>query len=70
MVFEQQPGVAVRKELYRMRGLIDCSIPRHPAAPITPFAAGMLERTIATTVGPATDITKPVTDPAVIRGEF
>ena len=40
------------------------------AASITPFAAGMLERTIATTVGPSTDITKPITDPAVIRGEL
>lgn len=40
------------------------------AASITPFAAGMLERTIATTVGPSTDITKPIFDPAVIRGEL
>jgi 4-hydroxy-tetrahydrodipicolinate synthase len=70
MVFEQQPGVAVRKELYKQRGLIECSIPRHPAAGISPLAAGMLTRTIATTVGPTTDITKPVTDAAVIRGEF
>jgi hypothetical protein len=92
-------GVAVRKELYRQRGLIECNLPRHPvrrihketchempclnlichfmyvsrleqAAPITPFASGMLARTIETTVGPSTDITKPVIDPAVIRGEL
>ncbi|EOD31521.1 hypothetical protein EMIHUDRAFT_231682 [Emiliania huxleyi CCMP1516] len=25
LVFEQQPGVAVRKELYRLRGLIECA---------------------------------------------
>jgi 4-hydroxy-tetrahydrodipicolinate synthase len=25
------PGVALRKELYRMRGLVDCAIVRHPA---------------------------------------
>ena len=34
IVFEQQPGVSVRKEVYRLRGLLDCNIPRHPANPI------------------------------------
>src|SRR5207244_3871988 len=30
IVFEQQPGVAVRKELLRRRGLITCARARHP----------------------------------------
>jgi hypothetical protein len=65
-------GVAVRKELYKQRGLIGCNIPRHPAAGISPIATGMLSRTITSTVGPAshTDITKPIVDASVIRGEF
>ena len=36
MVFEQQPGVAVRKELYRMRGLVESAHVRHPAGNAPP----------------------------------
>jgi 4-hydroxy-tetrahydrodipicolinate synthase len=33
IVFEQQPGVALRKEIYRMRGLIHINRVRHPVEP-------------------------------------
>ena len=36
VVFEQQPGVAVRKEILRLRGLLDSSRVRHPGASIQP----------------------------------
>jgi 4-hydroxy-tetrahydrodipicolinate synthase len=51
IVFEQQPGVAIRKELLRRRGLLASSRVRHPGATITPAAAKqldiVLERTLA-----------------------
>jgi hypothetical protein len=46
MVFEQQPGVAVRKELYRMRGLIESSLVRHPANNISPTLRLALEQQV------------------------
>src|SRR4029077_19716153 len=38
LVFEQQPGVAMRKELLRRRGLISSARARHPGATITAAA--------------------------------
>lgn len=35
IVYEQQPGVAIRKELLRMRGAIQCSKARSPGAQVT-----------------------------------
>ena len=35
IVFEQQPGVAVRKDLYRLRGLIASGHVRHPGGNIS-----------------------------------
>ncbi len=59
IVFEQQPGVAVRKEILRRRGLLGSSRARHPGASITPFAASQLDRLIAQTL-PGIDITRPL----------
>ena len=39
IVFEQQPGIAVRKELFRLRGAISSSNVRHPGAGLAPYAA-------------------------------
>lgn len=59
IVFEQQPGVAVRKEIFRRRGLIEHSRVRRPAADLSPVAdqhlSALLGRTFADT-----DITKPL----------
>lgn len=59
MVFEQQPGVAVRKELLRMRGLLDTPHVRHPGAAIAESAASQL-RDVVARVLPGVDITRAI----------
>ena len=60
MVFEQQPGLAIRKEILRRRGLIANSHVRHPGGNIDSATssqlAGLLERSF-----PGQDLTRPVT---------
>ena len=60
IVMEQQPGLAIRKEILRLRGLIACNRVRHPGATIAPAAAAdvatLLKRALADI-----DITKPIT---------
>ncbi|MHB8765641.1 MAG: dihydrodipicolinate synthase family protein [Deferrisomatales bacterium] len=59
IVFEQQPGVAVRKELLRRRGLLAHGQVRHPGAGLPKGAAeqltALLERTL-----PGVDLTRPL----------
>ena len=57
IVFEGQPGVAVRKELFRMRGLMPSSTVRKPAASITESSRSQLEDAIRRVLGKV-DITK------------
>ncbi len=59
IVFEQQPGLAVRKEILRLRGLIAGNRVRHPGATIAPAIAADLAALIARTL-PDMDITKPI----------
>ena len=59
LVFEQQPGVAVRKELYKLRGLIASGHVRKPGGQIAPAAAKGLADQIARSL-PGRDITKPL----------
>src|SRR5512134_614837 len=59
IVFEQQPGVAVRKEILKMRGLIQSSRARHHRASIQPAVAKQLTELIASTL-PGEDITGPL----------
>jgi 4-hydroxy-tetrahydrodipicolinate synthase len=59
IVFEQQPGVAIRKELLRRRGLLSSSRARHPGATISTMQAAMLDSLLARTL-PGVDITRPV----------
>jgi 4-hydroxy-tetrahydrodipicolinate synthase len=47
IVFEQQPGVAIRKEILRRRGLLTSSRVRHPGANVSPSIAAALETLIA-----------------------
>ncbi len=58
IVFEQQPGVAVRKEILRRRGLLNSARTRHPGASITPFAMKQLDALIEATL-PGVDLTQP-----------
>jgi len=60
IVFEQQPGVAVRKELFRRRGLIASNRVRHPGAGLAQAAAETLERLIDS-IFPSTDLSRPIT---------
>ena len=59
IVFEQQPGVAIRKEILRLRGAIRGNRVRHPGANIQPAVAERL-RALLEQVLPGVDITKPV----------
>ena len=59
MVFEQQPGVAVRKELYRLRGLIGASTVRHPANSVAPALAAALQAELERSL-PGIDVTQPL----------
>ena len=59
IVFEQQPGVAVLKEIYRLRGLIDTSQVRHPGRGIDAATADQV-RAVLDAVLPGVDIRKPI----------
>ena len=51
VVFENQPGVAIRKEIFRRRGLIAHSVVRAPGASISPAAALQLDELLKRTFG-------------------
>ncbi len=59
IVFEQQPGVAVRKEILRRRGLIDSGRVRHPGAGLPPEVAQQLTRVLEWSL-PGVDLTQPL----------
>ena len=59
IVFEQQPGLAVRKEILRQRGLIASNRVRHPGATISPAVADDVAALIARTL-PDIDITRAI----------
>jgi len=59
IVFEQQPGIAIRKEIYRRRGLIGTGRVRHPGAPLTASAGDQLG-SLLDRVLPGVDITRPL----------
>jgi len=59
MVFEQQPGTATRKELYKLRGLIPHAVVRHPGSDATPSVVADLQDIVARVL-PGADITKPI----------
>lgn len=59
IVFEQQPGVAIRKEILRLRGAISGSTVRHPGAPLQPATAEQLRKLIEASL-PGQDPSSPV----------
>ena len=59
IVYEQQPGVALRKEIFRLRGLIASSYVRHPGAHIDPTTADHLKSLLHKML-PGMDITRPI----------
>lgn len=60
LVFEQQPGLAIRKELLRMRGVIAGNRVRHPGATIDAATSAQLQRLVTATFGEE-DITRVMT---------
>lgn len=64
IVFEQQPGVAIRKEIFRLRGLLASGRVRHPAAPLHPATAAQLNALLGRLL-PGIDLTRPL-DPAAL----
>ena len=66
IVFEQQPGVGVRKEILRRRGLLSSARVRHPGAAMASADAGQLTALIDF-VMPQVDITRPLDVAAVME---
>jgi 4-hydroxy-tetrahydrodipicolinate synthase len=60
IVFEQQPGVAVRKEILRRRGVMVSGRVRHPGTSLSPVMSRQLDVLLQRTLGGA-DITRPLT---------
>src|SRR5665213_174848 len=59
IVFEQQPGLAIRKEILRRRGLLANGRVRHPGGNIDAATAEQLARLLGRCF-PGQDITKPI----------
>ena len=59
IVYEQQPGVGIRKEVLRRRGLLSSARVRHPGANISAAQTALLDAVMARTL-PGVDITRPI----------
>ncbi|MDX1488970.1 MAG: dihydrodipicolinate synthase family protein [Acidiferrobacterales bacterium] len=59
IVFEQQPGVAVRKEILRLRATIESGCVRQPSAPLNPETGKQVAQLIDRML-PDTDLTRPI----------
>jgi 4-hydroxy-tetrahydrodipicolinate synthase len=68
IVFEQQPGVAVRKELLRRRGLLATNTVRHPGAALSPVSSAQLSALVEALM-PGVDITGPLDVAALLRAK-
>jgi len=60
IVFEQQPGVAIRKEILRLRGALTTGTVRHPGAALQPATAEQLRELIEALL-PGQDLSRRVT---------
>ena len=58
IVFEQQPGVAVRKEILKLRGAIGSGTVRHPGAALQPATSNQL-RKLLESLFPGQDLSRP-----------
>jgi 4-hydroxy-tetrahydrodipicolinate synthase len=66
IVFEQQPGVAIRKDVLRRRGLLSSARVRHPGATISQAQSRQLDTLLARTL-PGIDITRPIPTEHLLR---
>jgi len=60
IVFEQQPGVAIRKEILRLRGALTTGKVRHPGAALQSATADQLRKLLDALL-PGQDLSRPVT---------
>ena len=60
IVFEQQPGVGVRKEILRMRGLVGDAVVRAPGGGASEAQSEAARRILGRVVGRDTDLTVPL----------
>ncbi len=65
IVFEQQPGIAIRKEIFRRRGLLADGTVRHPGAPLNPASVTQLEELLQELL-PGIDLSKRLNPTEVI----
>jgi 4-hydroxy-tetrahydrodipicolinate synthase len=61
IVFEQQPGLAIRKEILRRRGVLASNRVRHPGATIDAATSEQLQRLLESTF-PGEDITRSLAE--------
>ncbi len=59
IVLEQQPGLAIRKELFRRRGLLESARVRHPGGTVSPMQSKQIDALLSLTLA-GTDITRPI----------
>jgi 4-hydroxy-tetrahydrodipicolinate synthase len=59
IVFEQQPGLAIRKEILRLRGLLASNRVRHPGATIDAATSAQL-RQVLDAIFPSENLTRPL----------
>lgn len=59
IVFEQQPGVAIRKEILRLRGAMATGRVRHPGAQLPPATAKQLHNLLDTLLA-GQDLSRPI----------
>ena len=60
IVFEQQPGVAIRKKILQLRGLLRCGQVRHPGGKCDQAADELLQDLLCRTF-PGQDLSRPLT---------
>lgn len=65
IVYEQQPGVAIRKEVLRRRGLLASGRVRHPGASLSPAVSAQLDALLSSTL-PGVDITRALAAQALL----
>jgi 4-hydroxy-tetrahydrodipicolinate synthase len=66
IVFEQQPGLAVRKEILRRRGVLASARVRHPGGALSANQSTQLDSLLARTL-PGVDITGPIASDELVR---
>jgi 4-hydroxy-tetrahydrodipicolinate synthase len=64
LVFEQQPGVAIRKELFRRRGLLKSHRVRHPGMTVSVEQSNQLDGLLNRTLF-GVDVTRPLSAAAL-----